>query len=357
MHRPTVAAPRLLRTANRPHVSAALFEILSSVAAILLLAAAVALPWIEQTDQPRDAKSSAADAGGTAASVWPPAGKETVVSAYVGAPFYYRSDVELKQPDGTDLELKRLGWDGDALYFPIDGGARVVRWSGAVGVMVDFLHNKAVARLGKGAHGRKIENGVIEDVEASGTIKGQPTPNPLHLTDLFDRLEFTHGHNVLIFTGLARLAPPTPRIRPYLGIGAGVAVPHVEIWFKGETKNGRTNEYQYAGPAAQLLAGLELRVGRGSYYIEYKFVWAALSGALTGDHSWSLKKVDTGLPRWLIEPFAGLMEMPGDLWRQLSRWWTGTRDPGDGTFATSLSAHQIVVGAGYVWPGVAPAAP
>ncbi len=76
------------------------------------------------------------------------------------------------------------------------------------------------------------------------------------------------------------------------------------------------------------MAGLELRVGRGSYFVEYKFIWASLSGALTGDHSWSLKKLDTGLPRWLIEPFAGLMEMPGDLWRQLSRWWTGMRDCG-----------------------------
>ncbi len=130
--------------------------------------------------------------------------------------------------------LKRLGWDGDALYFPIDGGARVVRWSGSFG-----LHGRLPAQQGDRPAGKRRawpqdENGVVEDVETAGTLKGQPAPSPLRLTDLFDRLEFTHGHNVLIFTGLARLAPLTPRVRPYLGIGAGVAVPHVEIWFVGE---------------------------------------------------------------------------------------------------------------------------
>jgi hypothetical protein len=358
MQSPTVATPRLPRTAERPLVSAALLESVAAVAAILILAALVLAPWLEQTAEPRQSATAAAQgAADRTAAAWPPAGKETVLSGYVGAPYYYRSNVEMKRPNGTDLMLKRLGWDGDALYFPIDGGARVIRWSGPFGLMVDFLHNKAIARLGKGAHGREIENGVIEDVETAGTLKGQPAPSPLHLTDLFDRLEFTHGHNVLLLTGLARLAPLTPRVRPYFGIGAGVAVPHVEVWFADEDTKSRTHEYQYAGPAAQVMAGLELRIGRGSYYVEYKFIWASLSGALTGGRSWSLKDLKSPwLPRWLIEPFVGLTEMPGDLWRQLARWRSGEA-PKEGTFSTTLSAHQLVVGAGYVWPGAAPAAP
>ena len=339
-------------------MSAAL-DWIAAVAAIFMLVAVVLAPWLAQTGQPRKSETAAAGATDGTAAAGPPAGTETVVSGYVGAPYYYRSNIEIKRPDGTDLELKRLGWDGDALYFPIDGGLRAVRWSGATGLMVDFLHNKAIARLGKGAHGRKITNGVVEDVETAGTLKGQPAPSPLRLTDLFDRLEFTHGHNVLLLTGLARLAPLTPHVRPYLGLGAGVAVPHVEVWFKGEDSKGKTNEYQYAGPAAQAVAGLELRIGRGSFFVEYKFVWASLNGALTGDHSWSLKDLGTRalLPRWLLEPFSGLMEMPGDLRRQLARWWSGAADKDDGSFTTSLAAHQVVVGAGYVWPGTAPAAP
>jgi lipid A oxidase len=278
-----------------------------------------------------------------------PGGPETVVAGYAGAPFYHRSDLTLRRPGGTDMTLKRLGWDGDALYFPIDGGVRVVRWNGMLGWMVDFMHNKAVARLGKGAHGRKIKNGVVDHVETDGTLKGKPAPSPLRLTDVFNRLEFTHGHNTLMLTGLVRLMPLASQIRPYVGIGAGAAVPHVEVRFAGEKR--WTSQYQYAGPSAQLLAGLEIRSGRGSFFLEYKFIWASISAALTRGHSWSLKKLKlTWLPRWLIEPFSGLSELPGDLSNQLVRWRKGEK-PVDGTIQTQLLAHTVVVGGGYVWPG------
>lgn len=282
---------------------------------------------------------------------------ETVASAYAGAPLYHRSDVHLSRPGGTDMTLRRLGWDGDAFYFPIDGGARIARWSGSLGLMVDFLHNKAISRLGKGSHGRKISNGVIEDAETTGTLDGRLAPSPLRLTDLFDRLEFTHGHNTLMLTGLARVPALAQIVRPYVGAGVGVAVPHVEVWFTGAPQEARTNEYQYAGPALQLLAGLELRIGRGSYYVEYKFIWASIEAALTGSRSRSLKDLHSSwLPRWLIEPFSGLMEMPGDLWRQLARWWRAEPAAG-GTLRTQLISHELVIGGGYVWPGPVPASP
>ena len=125
-----------------------------------------------------------------------------------------------------------------------------MRWSGPFGILVDFLHNKAIARLGKGAHGRRISNGVVEDVATTGTLKGQPAPSPLRLTDLFDRLEFTHGHNTLMLAGMARLMPFAQMVRPYVGVGAGVAIPHVEVWFAGAPNEQRRNEYQAAGSAS-----------------------------------------------------------------------------------------------------------
>ncbi len=84
-----------------------------------------------------------------------------------------------------------------------------------------------------------------------------------------------------------------------------MAVPHVEVRFKGEGKETRTGEYQYAGPALQALAGLELRSGRVSYYLEYKFTWASIAAALTGDEGG--KNVD--LPSLL-----GVLEGPADLY-------------------------------------------
>jgi len=302
-----------------------------AVAAVMLLIAMTASAVVESTTE--SDRGSQASRGQQLVS---PAfrDKETAVSFYLAQPFYRRSDVRMTRNDGTDLHLKQLGWDGDMLYPPIDGGVRSVTWSGATGFMIDFLHNKAVSRLGKGAHGSRKGSRPIETVDAAGTLKGRPAPARIKLTDLFERFEFTHGHNVLIFNAMARLGRLTPRIRPYVGAGAGFALPHVEVWFEGEQRENRTNEYQFAGPAAQLVAGLELRTGKVSYYLEYKFSWASIRGALTGDESWKN------------------FNMPGDLLRQVLRWWRGEA-PRFGSFSTTLTAHQGVFGAGYVLQGKA----
>lgn len=329
-------ASRTSDTAPRPGPSvrcAALAAPWPLLAAALMLA--TTLPgWVAAMSQTGDATTRRVTAQPTEAAA---SGRETIVAGYVGAPFYYRSNVRMTRPDGTDVTLERLGWDGDALYFPIDGGVRSTSWSGALGFMIDFLHNKAIARLGRGAHGRKLADPVIETVTARGTIGGQPAPDRIKLTDLFERLEFTHGHNVLLFTPMLRMGALAPSLRPYVGVGGGVAVPHVEVWFPGGAKEDRTNEYQYTGPAAQLVAGVELQVGRVAWFIEYKFTYAWIDALLTGDKSWKN------------------FNMPGDLLRQVLRWWRGER-PRHGTVSTVLGAHQIVGGAGYVWRH-APAAP
>lgn len=254
--------------------------------------------------------------------------REKVASFYLAQPWYNPSDTHLRRNDGTDITLKDMGWDGDMLMPPIDGGVRYIDWFGPAGFMVDFLHNKAVARLGKGAHGRKLADPVIETVETRGTLKGNPAPDKLKLTELFDRFEFTHGQNMLLFGGVIRFSGLSPRIRPYVGFGMGFAVPHVEVWFKDETRDNRTNEYQYAGPAASAIAGIEFRFGRMSYFLEYKTSWASISGDLTGDESWKN------------------FNMPGDLLRQLTRWWNNEK-PAYGDFSTTLTAHQAVGGFGW----------
>ncbi len=335
-------------------------EVLATLATMAVVTAAWLAPWVaDWMEQARLASGAATFAAPRAAGddATTPRGRETLLAAYGGAPWYYRSGVRIQRPDGTDLRLKGVGWDGDALYFPIDGGARSVSWHGRFGHMVDFLHNKAISRLGKGAHGRKIKDGVIETVPAEGTWKGQPAPKEIKLTDILERMEFTHGHNMLFATGLMKLASWSPRVTPYVGVGAGVAVPHVEVWFQGEGEEPRTNEYQFAGPAAQLVGGLELRTGRMSYFIEYKFSLAWLNGGLTGGKSSDTSKVlRSNLPRWLVEPFIGLSEFPGDMFRQARAWWRGEA-PRYGRFSTTLTAHQVVVGAGYWWQRTPPPAP
>lgn len=304
-------------------------------AASLSAVVALAVHMMMAASTPEVPATAAATEPATAASA---PGREILIAGYVSQPFYQRSDVHMTRPDATDVKLKALGWDGDALMFPIDGGIRSMEWWGSAGLMVDFLHNKAVARLGKGAHGRKIKNGIIEDVATEGTLAGKPAPSPVKLTDVFERLEFTHGHNVLIFTGLLRPPAFSPRIRPYFGLGAGFALPHVEVWFPGGARDDRTSEYQYAGPAAQAVAGLEIRTGKVSYFLEYKLSWAHIAAAITGDESW----MD--------------FLLPGDLLRQAGRWWRG-EEPRLGRIETTLVAQQAAFGAGYWWQARRPLAP
>jgi len=311
---------------------------LAAIAAAGLLCAMATSSGLSQATAPDEAPATA----GRASPVSSPEqdrsrGTETLVAGYIAQPFYERSDLHMTRRDGTDITLKTLGWDGDALRFPIDGGVRSVTGSNSFAFMVDFLHNKAVSRLGKGAHGRKLANPVIEDADAVGTLAGQPAPARVKLTDIFERLEFTHGHNVLLFTPIVRFASIAPRIRPYVGIGAGFALPHVEVWFPGGKREERTNEYQYAGPAAQVLAGFEIRSGQMSYFVEYKFTFAWISAALTNGKSWRN------------------FDMPGDLLRQAGRWWRG-EEPEIGRINTTLAAHQVAVGAGY-WLRRTPATP
>ncbi len=179
---------------------------------VALFAVHHALPVLEP-----DAAGLQEEAGGSAKPV--PAPNERFFAFYISQPFYDRSDVHFVRSDETDVVFKQMGWDGDALMPPIDGGVRVVKWRQNFGFMIDFLHNKAVSRLGKGAHGREISNPVIETVEATGRIAGAPAPPKVKLTDFFERFEFTHGHNVLIATPLVRFAEIVKGVRPYAASG------------------------------------------------------------------------------------------------------------------------------------------
>ena len=96
----------------------------------------------------------------------------------------------------------------------------------------------------------------------------------------------------------------------------------------------RTYEYQYAGPAVQAIIGLEFRVPRMSYFLEYKFTLASYEMPLTHQDGTIL--------------FV-------DLWRQFMRWWQD-EDPPGGVLATRLTSHQVIGGLGVRFGGNAPLA-
>ena len=127
--------------------------------------------------------------------------------------------------------------------------------------MIDFIHSKAIAPL-------------EEETGFSGTLDGAAAAAArAHRRRRSDKLEFSHGHNMLLFNGLVRLPGIGARVSPYAGAGVGASLPHTEV----ELTNGghpRTYEYNYAGPATQALLGVEIRLARVSFFVEYKFTYA-----------------------------------------------------------------------------------
>jgi hypothetical protein len=249
----------------------------------------------------------------------PRAPPEYVVAGYGGAPYIHPSDVKFSKPGATDLTAHGVHWEGRPFKSPIYYGIRTIRWGGAgvLGGMLDFTHSKAIALR-------------AQELRFSGIRNGRPMTDRATVGDTFRHFEFSHGHNTLTVNGLLRLASLLPGLAPYLGAGVGVALPHTEIQFLDDS--ARTYEYQYVGPAAQVLIGMELKLPRLSLFIEYKFTIASYDAPLTNRSG-----------GWF----------PEDFWRQLQRYRRG-EIPAGGSLATILSSHQVASGVGLRFPSVRP---
>jgi hypothetical protein len=282
--------------------------LIAGAAAIALIASAGA-SIMEQASLDSSAGSASRGASGSGATTLPV--NETVVGAYTGVPYTYPSKVTIGMKGGaTDFTIDPVHWYTDPFRSPIYYGARVAQWftGGKAGMMVDFIHSKAMAELDK-------------ESSFSGEIDGKPVPARARIRDIVSKMEFSHGHNMLLLTGLLRLPGSGPRLSPYVGAGAGVLLPHTEV---GLTAPGhpRTYEYNFAGPAGQALLGLEVRLSRASFFVEYKFTY--------GDYDAPLSQMGGS---WL----------GADLWRQLRRWIDGEEPPG-GHIDTQIISHQVVSG-------------
>jgi len=238
-------------------------------------------------------------------------GREVVLGAYGGTSYTHPSAVRIVKPGAIDLTVKDFGWIGMPFKSPIYYGLRAQHWSSpgaAVGTMLDFTHAKAIARADDRA-------------TFSGTRAGKTVAPQARIGEVFKHLEFSHGHNMVTLNALYRMPAFWTRIRPYVGGGAGVAVPHTEIGFRDD--EARTYEYQYAGLVGQVLAGIEISLGRSSVFVEYKF---------------SLSPYEVPLSQ---EPKGWLLI--ADLWRQLRAWSRGELPPG-GRLSTTLATNHAIAG-------------
>lgn len=285
----------------------------SRIAAILALGVWVGAGiWYSDAGVPDNTESARQQSASQATKSSAPTA-EYMIAAYSGVPYNYDSSVTLKKNGTHDFTVEPVEWRSEPFIDPIYYGIRVVRWfgEGRTGTMLDFTHSKAIAELKNDGHFK-------------GIVDGAQAPETAKLGDVFKRLEFSHGHNMLTLNGLLRLADLHPRLSPYIGLGAGVNLPHTEIQLQSDPS--RTYEYQMTGPALQGLVGLEFRLPRMSYFIEYKFTFASYDAPLTG-----LDGTKIGL-------FA-------DLYRQAARWFSGEA-ASQGNLTTQLNSHQVVGGLG-----------
>lgn len=186
-----------------------------------------------------------------------PAHAEWELYVYGGKNWNFDAKVETYH--GAINDSRTVGWDGKSFTTPPYWGGALTYWfddrKAGWGVGIDYVHAKAYANI----------NFVTDPV--------------------FDHLEFTHGLNLIIPTGYYRfLSPSENRFVPYVGAGVGVALPHVEVRF--DASPDWTSQYELAGPAAQILAGAEMRlIGDLSFFGEGKLSYARIDAGLSGGGS------------------------------------------------------------------------
>jgi len=230
---------------------------------------AAVLPFAQATDP---AGSGVSKAKGEKVSA---AAHEIQIGAYGGYNHTRPSEVRFVQPNDTNLTFEDVQWMGESLKTEPYWGVRVSYWSPKLrrlGFMFDYTHAKATAIK-------------TQTLKQSGTRDGKPVPSQEPFEATFRKLEFTHGLNFFTLNALYRTRGLHNWIAPYLGIGIGLSVPHVDTNRAGAPDDARTYSHQITGLAFQGLGGIEWKLhrsGRISAFTEYKVTYTSNRGELNG---------------------------------------------------------------------------
>ena len=201
---------------------------------------------------------------------------EWQISVYGGINENFSSKVVLDKAPVTDS--RTIDWDGRSFETPPYWGVRgTYWWNSHWGVALDYTHSKGYANLN-------------------------------FATDpIYNHLEFTDGNNLLLLNLMYR-GPPwwDGRVTPYVGLGIGVAVPHVEVRLKA-FPGQETWEYQLAGVAVQALGGFDLRLTNSwSLFAEAKLSYSKIDADLVGGGSLSTELRSPQLAVGVTYRFGGL---------------------------------------------------
>jgi lipid A oxidase len=199
------------------------------------------------------------------------------ISVYGGKSITHDNDLRFQGLSGASrLTLHDVGWDDRSFENPLYYGLRVTHWFGACpewGLALDFSH-------------AKIYLDPDQVVKVSGRRAGLAIETREPIGSTLQSFNASHGLNLLTLNGTRRWFLKGERdnsflgrLQPYVGLGAGTAVPHVEASVNGIT----TGEYQVAGWTAQGFAGLNFDLMRYlALFLEYKASYADLDMKLAG---------------------------------------------------------------------------
>lgn len=148
---------------------------------------------------------------------------EHMISIYGGLQTASDSTADVTDVDGSSYSLD-IDWEGRSFSTPPYYGIRYTNYAWKdYGFALDFVHSKVYASQ--------------DTLDNSG----------------YNVMEFTDGINVLTAIALKRF-DPIGKMRPYVGAGLGINMPHVEL--ESPLMSEKTFEYQYGGMSAIGLAGV-----------------------------------------------------------------------------------------------------
>ena len=185
-----------------------------------------------------------------------PVRAELDLSVFTGVALTQDNDLTLHQRGGTDLTFHDVSYEGRDFETPPYYGARLL-WFAAFGA--EFFHVKLYADTGDIVHVTGWRDGARVDANE-------------RIDDTIESFSISHGLNFPLADLVYRWLPGE-RWQPYVGIGLGAVIPHVESSVGGTFHE----EYQFHGPGAEALAGVNFDLTRHwGVMFEYKFTYANL---------------------------------------------------------------------------------
>ncbi|WP_299850616.1 outer membrane beta-barrel protein [uncultured Roseovarius sp.] len=174
-----------------------------------------------------------------------PVAAEMELSLYLGVQSVQESTGSGTFPGGVPVS-RSFDWEGKPLENPYYYGGRAMWWTQSnLGFGIEGTHTKAYASAA--------------DLAAIGASS----------------FELSDGHNIITANIMKRWPGifANKSFTPYVGAGAGVAIPHVDVTVLGASN--RTFGYETTGPALRGIAGIKYDLNeRWALFSEYQFTWS-----------------------------------------------------------------------------------